>query len=79
MEIDELLSNLTLQEYLELKEKINDRLEAYLSLIYKDISKELQKIIDSLNQKGLELVVEIDDNVIPIRHAYNFDVRAKGN
>lgn len=79
MEIDEFLSNLTLQEYLELKEKINDRLEAYLSLIYKDISKELQKIIDSLNQKGLELVVEIDDNVIPIRHAYNFDVRAKGN
>lgn len=79
MEIDEFLSNLTLQEYLDLKEKINDRLEAYLSLIYKDISKELQKIIDSLNQKGLELVVEIDDNVIPIRHAYNFDVRAKGN
>lgn len=79
MEIDEFLSNLTLQEYLELKEKINDRLEAYLSLIYKDISKELQKIIDSLNQKGLELVVEIDDNVIPVRHAYNFDVRAKGN
>lgn len=79
MEIDEFLSNLTLQEYLDLKEKINDRLEAYLSLIYKDISKELQKIIDSLNQKGLELVVEIDDNVIPIRYAYNFDVRAKGN
>lgn len=79
MEIDEFLSSLTLQEYLDLKEKINDRLDAYLSLIYKDISKELQTIIDSLNQNGLELVVEIDDNVIPVRHAYNFDIRAKGN
>lgn len=79
MEIDEFLSKLTLQEYLDLREKVNNKLEAYLALVYKDVSKDIQKIIGSLNQKGLELVVEIDDNVIPIRHAYNFDIRAIEN
>ena len=79
MEIDEFLSKLALQEYLELREKINSRLDAYLSIVYKDVSKELEKIIYGLNEKGLDLVVTVDDNVIPIRHAYNFDIKPREN
>lgn len=78
MEIDEFLSKLTLQEYLDLREKINNRLDAYLAIIYKDVAEQLDEIIDDLRQKGLELIIRVDETIIPV-HSFTFDIRAKEN
>ena len=75
-DVEEFIAGLDLASKLKIKEILDIYLDSDLADHYKKISEQLAQLINDLERKGLELVIKVDDNEIPVKRSI-FDVRVK--
>lgn len=75
-DVEEFIAGLDLASKLKIKEILDIYLDSDLADHYKKISEQLAQLINDLERKGLELIVRIDGNEIPVKRSI-FDIRVK--
>ena len=75
-DVEGFLARLDLSSKLKIKELLDIYLDDDLADYYKKINEQLNQLINDLERKGLELVIKVDDNEIPVKRSI-FDVRVK--